>query len=60
MGYADPQHKLGIGFTSNYLSLTGLKDHRYLSLEKAIYNTLDDVELQIRKTKSRTQVENVT
>ena len=43
MGYADPKYKVGIGFTSNYLSETGMKDHRYLFLERAIYDVLDEV-----------------
>ena len=43
MGYADPKYKLGIGFTSNYLSMTGLKDHRYLFLERAIYDVLENL-----------------
>ena len=42
MGYADPKYKLGIGFTSNYLSMTGLKDHRYSLLEEAVYQSLED------------------
>ena len=41
IGYADPKHKVGLGFASNYLSMTGLKDHRYLQLEKAVYDVLD-------------------
>ena len=43
MGYADPAHKLGIGFTSNYISSMGLKDFRYRAIEKAIYQCLDNI-----------------
>lgn len=41
MGYADPTYNLGIGYLSNYLSITGQKDHRYSQIENAIYKCVE-------------------
>ena len=44
IGFADPKNKLGVGFTSNYYSMTGTKDHRFLFLESAIYKVIRKME----------------
>ena len=45
MGYADIEKGLGWAYLTNYHSLYAIGDDpRYLALEKAIYESLEDVE----------------
>ena len=44
MGYADPQHKLGIAFLTNYMSIFAIGDDpRYVELEHAIYKCVREL-----------------
>ena len=47
IGKCDPKHKLGIAFLTNHHTIYGFGDDpRYLEIEKAIYDTLDNLDLQ--------------
>ena len=43
MGLADPSNQLGYAYLTNYITMYGMGDDpRYLDLEKALYECLDD------------------
>ena len=50
VGLADPRNQLGYAYLTNYISMYGMGDDpRYLDLEGALYDCLDDYLAQQKK-----------
>ena len=51
MGLSDPTNQLGYAYLTNFVSMYGMGDDpRYVDLERALYDCLDDYLAQTKET----------